>query len=206
MATKRYLHIIDSHAGRRAQIYHDGTSLGYHCEIHDGAAEFLKSKMHDGLVLLYDGGPASAVHAFLSRTAALGAWFGIVAYCENPAIAQVIAAIKGGALSFIGTPENPDVLDSALQAAAEEADRQYDARSNCAKACANLARLSRRENQVLELLVHGDSNKTIARHLDISPRTVEIHRMKLLGKLGAKNSADAIRLHVTASCALMVAA
>lgn len=55
----------------------------------------------------------------------------------------------------------------------------------------NLPREGTREHQVLELLRSGSSNKEIARDLGISPRTVEIHRMKVLHRIGAKNSVHA---------------
>lgn len=55
----------------------------------------------------------------------------------------------------------------------------------------NLPREGTREHQVLERLCTGSSNKEIARDLGISPRTVEIHRMKVLHRIGAKNSVHA---------------
>jgi DNA-binding NarL/FixJ family response regulator len=55
-----------------------------------------------------------------------------------------------------------------------------------------------REREVLERLTKGYSNKAIARELEISPRTVEIHRMKMMGKLGARHAADAVRCSLEA--------
>ena len=60
-------------------------------------------------------------------------------------------------------------------------------------------RLSQRERQVLEFLVEGFSNKEIARRLDLSPRTVEIHRMHMFGILNARNSAEAVRIWYAAN-------
>lgn len=58
----------------------------------------------------------------------------------------------------------------------------------------NLPREGTREHQVLERLCTGSSNKEIARDLGISPRTVEIHRMHALRRIGAKNSVHAVTL------------
>lgn len=62
----------------------------------------------------------------------------------------------------------------------------------------NLPREGSRERQVLDLLCSGNSNKEIARDLGISPRTVEIHRMKALRRVGAKNSVHAVNIVLAA--------
>jgi DNA-binding CsgD family transcriptional regulator len=55
-----------------------------------------------------------------------------------------------------------------------------------------------REREVLDWLAEGSSNKAIARELDISPRTVEIHRANMMTKLGARHAAEAVRLKLEA--------
>jgi FixJ family two-component response regulator len=66
------------------------------------------------------------------------------------------------------------------------------------EASAKLSALSRREREVLDALVAGGSNKTIAFGLGISVRTVEVHRARILERLGVRNSLEMIRLAVTA--------
>ena len=58
--------------------------------------------------------------------------------------------------------------------------------------CANS--LTPRERQVLAEIMAGASNKEVGRKLGISPRTVEVHRARIMGKLGAKNAADLVRI------------
>ena len=79
-----------------------------------------------------------------------------------------------------------------------EADQHAERRRREVEAQRAIAMLSRREREVLELLSAGCSNKEIARRLDISPRTVEIHRGNMMTKLGAGHAADAVRLWIDA--------
>jgi two-component system response regulator FixJ len=58
-------------------------------------------------------------------------------------------------------------------------------------------RLTARERDVLQLISNGLSNKEAGRHLEISPRTVEVHRARIMEKLGAKNTADLMRIVLT---------
>jgi DNA-binding NarL/FixJ family response regulator len=55
-------------------------------------------------------------------------------------------------------------------------------------------RLTPREREVLKAIIRGSSNKEIGRLLDVSPRTIEVHRARIMTKLGAKNAADLVRI------------
>lgn len=61
------------------------------------------------------------------------------------------------------------------------------------------ANLTKREKEVMNLLVEGYQNKEIARALDISPRTVELHRAKVMEKLHAHTVSDVVRAGMTLS-------
>ena len=65
-----------------------------------------------------------------------------------------------------------------------------------AEARSRIGRLTGREREVLDWLTAGRSNKAIAREMAISPRTVEVHRANMMGKLGARHPADAVRLRL----------
>ena len=66
---------------------------------------------------------------------------------------------------------------------------------------ARVEALSRRERQVLDGLVAGHSNKLIARALEISPRTVEIYRAKVMTKMQAGSVSELVRLAMRAGIA-----
>ncbi|MES2698317.1 MAG: LuxR C-terminal-related transcriptional regulator, partial [Pseudomonadota bacterium] len=81
---------------------------------------------------------------------------------------------------------------------ASDGGRHAEARRRLIEARQRLGMLSRREREVLDWLSEGCSNKAIARTLEISPRTLEIHRANMMDKLGATHAADAVRLRMDA--------
>ena len=113
-------------------------------------------------------------------------------------IAMAVRAIKAGALDFIEKPFSDDtILDGIAQALAS----QEEARSREARRLEigrRLGRLTAREREVFERLARGFSNKVVARELGISPRTVEVHRARVMEKLQANSLSHLVRMAVIA--------
>jgi two-component system response regulator FixJ len=114
----------------------------------------------------------------------------ITAHADVP---MAVAALKAGAVDFIEKPFRDELLLGSIRAAlatpAEEVGRPGGA-----SMAARLAGLSAREREVMLLLVAGHPNKVVADRLDISPRTVEVHRAHIMEKTGARSLADLVRM------------
>ena len=102
-------------------------------------------------------------------------------------------AFKTGAAEFLEKPVDDELLLETLQAAVRQHVRARQQRQADRDAQQRFAELSPRERQVLALIVQGLSNKDMARVLELSPRTVEVHRANLFAKLGADSLAQLIR-------------
>src|SRR5213080_5521073 len=110
-------------------------------------------------------------------------------------IPMAVEAIKNGALDFIEKPFRGSTVSTCVQAAIGARSRRANGNAlDGIPALAGRKSLTRREGEVLGQLVIGASSKEAAVQLGISPRTIEIHRAHIMGKLGAKNVADLVRI------------
>jgi two-component system response regulator FixJ len=113
-------------------------------------------------------------------------------------IPMAVDAIRHGALDFIEKPFDADTLVNRVrEAVATTARREAAAPTRLAAHFPGMELLTPREREVLEQIAAGASNKEAGRHLGISPRTVEVHRARIMEKLGAKNAADLVRIVLT---------
>jgi two-component system, LuxR family, response regulator FixJ len=125
-------------------------------------------------------------------------------YCAVPVfiisgqgdIPMAVDAIKNGALDFIEKPFHTATLVTRIREAVEAAREkaQAPAGSRLAPHFHGRGLLTPREFQVLELIANGASSKEAGRHLGISPRTIEVHRARVMEKLGAKNTIDLVHI------------
>lgn len=111
-------------------------------------------------------------------------------------VPMAVAAMKAGALDFIEKPFEDQVLIDSIRRAAEEIGRS--AANDVASIERRLATLTEREREVLSGIVTGLPNKTIAYDLDISPRTVEVHRANVMTKMEARSLAELVRMAIAA--------
>ena len=109
-------------------------------------------------------------------------------------IPMAVRAVSEGALDFLEKPFHDDVLIEGVRQGMDIDAQQRAGAAEMAQVEERLHSLTPRERQVLECLLDGKPNKLIARDLDVSVRTVEIHRSNLMQKMGAKSAPHLARL------------
>ncbi|HQF30598.1 MAG TPA: response regulator [Hyphomicrobiales bacterium] len=118
----------------------------------------------------------------------------VVVVSAQADIPTAVAAIKEGAVDFIEKPlDDANLLVNVCAAYGDRSEAAVDEGPDFA----GRALLTPRERQVLGQITAGRSNKEAGRELAISPRTVEVHRARIMEKLGAKNAADLVRIVLT---------
>jgi two-component system response regulator FixJ len=113
-------------------------------------------------------------------------------------VPMAVRAMKAGALDFIEKPFSDTLILGSIRRALAVADRAVADRALAIEAEARIRELTPREREVLERLVLGRANKVIAYELSISPRTVEIHRARVMEKMQAESLSHLVRLALAA--------
>ncbi len=198
MTRKASLHFIDSCSRQRAELARVGFALGHHCEVYGDLSELGVHPPREGIIIARDTPEQGGVDLILERLGRLGVWLPLIAVDVQPRPNRIVEAIKAGALDYLALPLDPERVTRSLARIAHEAEQFGMARRRMIEARDRIATLSVREREVLDWLAEGSSNKAIARELDISPRTVEIHRANMMTKLGARHAAEAVRLKLEA--------
>jgi two-component system response regulator FixJ len=113
-------------------------------------------------------------------------------------IPTAVEAIKNGAFDFIEKPVKASTVVTRVREAVDAWSRRHS-NGNLPHAFPGHEQLTTRERDVLGQIAAGSSNKQAGRELGISPRTIEVHRARIMEKLGAKNAADLVRIALARS-------
>ena len=167
------------------------------------AEEFLATHTSDrqGCVVLDVRMPGMSGLDLQNKLTELGYRIPIILMSGFGDVSVAVRAMKAGAVSFLEKPFNEQLLlDTIQEAMRKDAQiRQELARES--EVQSRLALLTPREREVLDLLVVGNINKQVAARLQISEKTVEIHRAHVMKKLQAETIAELVRLAYEAGAA-----
>ena len=122
----------------------------------------------------------------------------VVVLTAHGDVATVRAALKNGAFDFLEKPVDDELLVDVLQNALRIDQERRSTVTTRAATAGRLERLTAREREVLALLAAGRQNRDIAAHLGISPRTIEVHKARIMEKLDCRSLADLIRIGLAA--------
>ena len=188
------LHIVDGDPRSRAEQARAAFALGHHAEVYDNLDELLQRPPEDGVLMVRRAALEPTLSDLFDRLGEHGLWLPVIVCAADPEIEGIVGAIKQGALDYLRLPLDHTRLANSLDCVMREAASQSAIRRRLNHARGRVAKLSKREREVLEFLADGCSNKVIARELEISPRTVEIHRANMMTKMDAAHVAEAVRL------------
>ncbi|HYC35962.1 MAG TPA: response regulator [Usitatibacter sp.] len=109
-------------------------------------------------------------------------------------VPRAVRAVKSGAVDFIEKPFDYRKIVALARESLERDAAARDRRAHARKAAQRLASLTQREREVLDRVVAGKLNREVAEELDISIKTVEAHRAKIMEKLGAGSLAELVKI------------
>ncbi len=109
-------------------------------------------------------------------------------------VPAAVRALKRGAVDFVEKPYDPGALIATIREALERDRRRRASAAEAARVAARAAALTPREREVMERVAAGAASKVIAAELAISERTVELHRARMMRKMGARSLAELVRM------------
>ncbi|RWP16330.1 response regulator FixJ [Mesorhizobium sp.] len=201
MQTGDYIvHIVDDEEPVRKSLAFLLGMAGFAVRMHDSASDFLAAapSIRNGVLVTDLRMPDMSGVDLLRNLASLKATLPAIVITGHGDVPMAVEAMKAGAIDFIEKPFEDVVIIEAIQRAAEQLVDKPAEIDDVVTIQSRLERLSDRERQVLSGVVAGLPNKSIAYDLDISPRTVEVHRANVMAKMQANSLPQLVRMALAA--------
>lgn len=186
------VYIVDDDLAVADSIKELVESVNLMAKTFNGAGDFIehyKSDIPCCLVLDVRMAKMSGL-ALQSKLKSLGVDIPIIFITGHGDIDMAVSALKAGAIDFIQKPYDEQILLDAINSALELDEQKRNLAHKKDSLEELLSELTKREREIMNLLVEGLTNKTIAKRLNISPRTVEVHRQHVLKKCKAGSVAQ----------------
>jgi two-component system, LuxR family, response regulator FixJ len=190
------VHVIDDDAAVRDGLTALLGAVGHGVKAYGSAVDFLDRLeiAAPGCVITDVQMPGMSGLDLLRRMEGRLGDFPMIVLTGRADVPLAVAALKAGASDFIEKPFEPEVILGAVRAALQRVARVTERNGRQADYAQRLEALSSRERDVLRGLLDGWSNKTIARQLEISPRTVENYRANVMMKMQASSLSELVRM------------
>jgi two-component system response regulator FixJ len=200
MPNNGIVHVIDDDDAMRESLAFLFRSAKVEVATYESADAFL-ARLQDikgGCVVTDVRMPGMSGLDLLKRLRELKNPMPVIVITGHGDVPLAVEAMKFGASDFLEKPFDDDVLLSAVRTAMSDGAASQEDQALRAAVLQRLESLSARERQVLEGLVTGHPNKTIAYDLGISPRTIEIYRANVMTKMEASSLSELVRMALTA--------
>ena len=192
------VHVVDDEEPVRKSLAFLLTMSGFSVRMHESATSFLELAPGIGRACLVTDlrMPDMSGVDLLNHLKEAQALVPAIVITGHGDVPMAVAAMKAGAVDFIEKPFSDEILIDAIRKAAKLLDRDASDDLDAATLQVRLDLLSERERQVLAAVVAGLPNKTIAYDLDISPRTIEVHRSNVMAKMQARSLPELVRMAI----------
>jgi two-component system response regulator FixJ len=200
MQSDAVVHVIDDDDAVRQSLEFLLRSARMEVKTYPSAVSFLAAQppVKTGCVVTDVRMPDMSGVDLLRRLNELKIALPVIVITGHGDVPLAVEAMKLGAVDFFEKPFDDDALLAAVRSSLDSGVDHSKQSVERSKIADKLASLSNRERQVLEGLVSGHPNKTIAYDLGISPRTVEIYRANLMTKMNAASLSDLVRMALVA--------
>ena len=200
MPADGYVSVVDDDEAVRDGLSGLLDAGGYTCRTFSSAREFLEAAptLRPGCLIADIRMPGMDGLELQRRLTEQRLPFPLIVITGHGDVPLAVRAMKAGALDFIQKPFAASAILESTKIAVNHLAEPRETNALEAIAKARMESLSRREREVLQGLMAGLANKSIAYDLGISPRTVEVHRGHVMQKMGARSLSELVRLGLAA--------
>lgn len=188
---RKMMHLVAADPSMARKVQRKLNEAGFGCKIHR-SVEVAANGAGSRLILVED--KHDLVEAMFAAMHEFGRFHCIVAFAAECSAHRVIDVSRLGATDYLQVPIDTDVMRARLELALELGILQANDQTEAALAQKLVAKLSPREREVLDRFIPGRSNREVAKMLDISHRTVEIHKGHIKKKFAVERFSAAVRI------------
>jgi len=194
------VHVIDDDEAMRESLAFLFRSANVKAEVYDSATTFLDRlpQAGSGCIVTDVRMPGMSGIDLLKHLRDIKNMMPVIVITGHGDIPLAVEAMKYGASDFLEKPFDDELLLAAVRTALADEASDQEIKVQRTAIEQRLAKLSVRERQVLDGLIAGHPNKTIAYDLGISPRTIEIYRANVMTKMEASSLSELVRMAMTA--------
>jgi FixJ family two-component response regulator len=190
-----FVHVVDDDASFRAAVERRLKKAGYKVATYSSAQHLLNhlpSESEPGCILLDVRIPGLSGPDLQGRLSELGSILPIVFLTGYPDVPTTVRTIKAGAEDFLIKPVSSDELIHAIERALTHHEATRGLKSKLDIVRAHIAALTRREREVFELVIRGQTNKQVANVLGTTERTIKAHRHRVMEKMQVRSLTELV--------------
>jgi two-component system response regulator FixJ len=190
------VHVVDDDAAIRDSLSFLLGSADLDTRVYESALAFLDQigDLAPGCIITDVRMPGMSGLELVLKLKEIGVVRPVIVLTGHADVSLAVEAMKAGVVDFIEKPFDDETLLAAVKTALARGEDDAGRQAERAEIAERVGQLSARERDVFEAIVSGESNKSAALKLGISPRTVEIYRANVMEKMGAKTLSDLVRM------------
>ena len=201
MSEHLLIHVVDDDAAVRDSLRFTLGAADHEVRTYESAAELLarSGALEPGIIITDVRMPGMTGLELIARLKDEGLAHPVIVLTGHADVAMAVEAMKAGVVDFLEKPFDDDTLLNAIEVGRQRLSGAAGREAERDDINGRVAQLTAREREVFEAIAGGDSNKSAAMKLGISPRTVEIYRANVMEKMRARTLSDLVRMALLAA-------